>query len=132
MRQEFTIPGWLDGLNEYTGSNRSSAYVGHKAKKANQELVAWAIKAARLKPMKTPVRVTAHWYEGMRNPTGKLFRPRDRDNIRSGMKFILDALVKAKVIDNDSFHKVDPHDTYHLDRDNPRIVVEIEEINGTD
>ena len=131
MRQEFTIPGRLSGQNEYSRSNRFNKERGNWAKKANERLVRQAIMAARLNPMKTPVRITAHWYEGL-NPGKKVFRPRDRDNIRSGMKFIQDALVEAKVIDNDSFHKVDPHDTYHLDRENPRIVVEIEEIDGTE
>lgn len=127
MKQTFTIHGRLDGLNEYTDFNRAHAYVGARAKKANEEAVWWAIKAARLKPMKTPVRITVHWYEGKR-PGVKVFRPRDKDNIRNGIKFIQDALVKAGIIDNDSFHKVTPYDTYHLDRDNPRIIVEIEEV----
>lgn len=57
MRQEFTIRGRLDGLNEYTSSNRSNQFNGARRKRANEEIVGWAIKAAGLKPMRTPVRI---------------------------------------------------------------------------
>lgn len=129
MKQTFTIRGRLDGLNEYTESNRYSKYDGNLSKRANEDAILWAIKAAHLKQMKTPVRITAHWYEGKKQGVKK-FRPRDKDNIRFGMKFIQDALVKSGIIEDDSFYKVTPNDTYDIDKDNPRIVVEIEEINA--
>lgn len=127
MRQTFTMRGRLDGLNEYTGANRSNAYAGAKAKKANEEALMWAIKAAHLKPMKTPVRIHVTWHEG-KKPGARGFRPRDKDNIRCGMKFVQDALVACGIIDDDSFHKVTPSDDYQIDKDDPRVVVEIWEV----
>lgn len=128
MRQVFTIPGRLDGLNEYTESNRAGKYKGASSKRSNEEIVCWAIAAARLKPMRTPVRIHATWYEG-KKPCAKTFRKRDKDNVRCGMKFIQDALVSMKIIDDDGWDKVTPTDDYRVDRDNPRIVVEIWEVD---
>lgn len=127
MIQRFVIPGRLDGLNEYTNSNRSNAYIGAQVKKRNEELVLWAIKAAHLKPMETPVHIHVIWHEGLK-PGAKRFQPRDKDNVRVGIKFIQDALVKAGIIDDDSWAKVTPTDDYVLDRDSPHIEVVIEEI----
>lgn len=127
MRQVFEIPGRLDGLNESTGSNRTNRYVGAKSKRENEEAVMWAIKAAKLKPMKCPVHIHVTWIEGMK-PGAKQFRPRDKDNIRHGMKYIQDALVNAGIIKNDGFYDVTPSDAYMLNRNNPRIIVELEEV----
>ena len=127
MRQVFEIPGRLDGLNEYVEANRSNPYAGAKMKKANQELVEWCIKAAHLKPMKCPVHIHVTWVEGIR-PGAKQFRPRDKDNIRSAVKYIQDALIAQKIIKNDGYYDVTPSDSYMLNRNNPRIIVELEEV----
>lgn len=127
MRQSFEIQGRLDGLNEYTAANRSNPYMGAKMKRANEEAVMWAIKAAHLKPMKCPVHVHVTWVEG-KKPGVTRFRPRDKDNIRSSIKFVLDALVKAGIIEDDGFDKVTPSDSYMLNRENPRVIVELEEV----
>lgn len=127
MRQTFVIPGRLDGLNEFNAANRLNHYGGNAAKRRNEKPIRAAIRAACLEPMETPVRITAHWHEG-RKPGAKRFQARDRDNIRFGMKFIQDALVAEGIIDDDAFDKVDPHDTYTKDRDDPHVVVVIEEV----
>lgn len=88
------------------------------------------LNAMRERFMQTPVRITAHWHEG-RKPGSRQFRARDRDNIRFGMKFIQDALVAEGIIDDDAFDKVDPHDTYTKDKDDPHVVVVIEEVEET-
>lgn len=120
MIQTFTIEGRLDGLNEYTSANRSNPYAGAKMKKENQEAVMWAIKAARLKPAgAVDVRIT--WIE-------KDMR-RDPDNIRFAAKFILDALVQAGIIPNDTQRYIRGiHDRFMVNKSNPRIVVELEEV----
>lgn len=56
----------------------------------------------------------------------------DKDNVRFAIKFIQDALVSMGIIDDDAWGKVTPSDSYRIDRDDPRIVVEIEETDGTD
>lgn len=37
MEYKFTIPGRLDGLNEYTSANRSNAYRGGRMKQKNEK-----------------------------------------------------------------------------------------------
>lgn len=120
MRQEFTIPGRLDGLNEYTKACRSNHRAGARMKKDNQEAVQWAIRAARINPMSGKVNVKVTWYErDMR---------RDKDNIRFGVKFILDALVAEGIIKNDSWTYIgELRDEYYCSKPNPRVVVELEE-----
>ena len=126
MRQAFEIQGRLDGLNEYTEACRANPYVGAKMKRANEEAVLWAIKAARLKPMRCPVHIHVVWIEGIK-PGAKRFHPRDKDNIRHGMKYIQDALVEAGIIKDDGYDKVTPSDSYMLNREHPRVIVELEE-----
>lgn len=128
MRQRFEIPGRLDGMNEIIDDARACRYKGAKGKRDNQDKVVWAIKAARLKPMECPVLVTVTWVEGMK-PGCKRFVPRDKDNIRAGIKFILDGLQEAGIIEDDRFAMVTPCDRYMLNRENPRVIVELEEVD---
>lgn len=127
MKQSFVIQGRLDGMNEYTAANRSNPYKGAEMKKRNQELVQWSIRAAHLKPMQCPVHIHVTWIEGLA-PGRKKFVPRDKDNIRSSIKYIQDALIAEGIIKNDSYRNVTPSDSYMLNRENPRIIVELEEI----
>lgn len=125
MRQTFEVPGALDGLNEYTAACNSHYHAGAKMKRANQDVVAWA--ARGLRPMKGPVSVRITWVEGIR-PGRKKFVPRDRDNIRFAAKFVLDALKEIGVIEDDAWGKVvSITDEFRLNRNNPRIIVELEE-----
>ena len=140
MRQTFEIPGRLPGTNEYQDANRCNAHKGAKLKREAEELVYWAVKQARLKPMQVPVAVSITWIEG-ECPGKKTFRPRDKDNIESGVKFVLDALRRptkrearggawrAGIIANDDYHSIAGIAHKHLlNRKNPRIIVEIEEV----
>ena len=56
----------------------------------------------------------------------------DGGNVRSVIeKFVLDALVKCKVIEDDTFDiVVSDSSEYHLDRNNPRAEITIKEITG--
>lgn len=122
MKQSFTIHGRLDGLNEYTAANRTSAAFGNKVKQRNQKLVAEAIKAAGIKPMRTPVAITYTWYE---KPKGRV---RDRDNVTFAKKYINDALVEQGILPDDGWNQiVRITDRCWRVTDNPRIEVEIEE-----
>ena len=82
--------------------------------------------AIRLKLKRThinnPVRIKYTFYEPNRK--------RDLDNI-SGVahKFIQDALVKCKVLDNDGWNNiVGFEDHFFTDKHNPRIEVVLEEV----
>ena len=118
--QRFTIPGRLIGLNEYTAANRRNKHIGNKAKRENQDIVRWAIRAARLKPIKKPVRLWCLWIEKDRR--------RDHDNTAFGLKFIQDALVDEGILKDDGWANIVgfEHD-FSVDKKNPRIVVEIRE-----
>ena len=120
MMQSFEVPGKLPSLNEYTRSCRTNPYAGAKAKKEAQERVAWAIKAAHLVPMAAPVRVSFQWVEpDMR---------RDKDNISSAKKYILDALVASGIIGNDNWKWIAGNlpDAYKVNKAEPRVIVTLE------
>lgn len=123
MKQTFEIPGRLMGLNEWNnickgsyGKQRSAA-----KKREIEDDIIWCIKAGHVKPAKRKVFIHITWIE----PNMK----RDPDNIRFAAKFILDAMQKAGVIENDNQKHIDGiEDIFRLNRENPRIVVEIEEV----
>ena len=96
MQQAFTILANFPGLNEIIKVAKAHPMAYSALKKRWGEVVTVAIKQAKLKPMKGPVQIHITWVEKTRR--------RDPDNIRAGSKFILDALVKAKVLPCDS-HK---------------------------
>lgn len=120
MIQSFEIPGKLPSLNEYTRSCRTNPYAGAAAKKDAQGRVLAAIRAARLVPMKPPVQVGFEWVEpDMR---------RDKDNISSAKKYILDALVQSGVMGNDNWRWIAGNlpDLYRVNRADPRVIVTLE------
>lgn len=80
-----------------------------------------ALAKAELQPVEVyPVRIFCDWY--CRN------RRKDCDNIAHGKKNILDGLVKAGVLRDDSFKCVaELRDRFFVDRENPRIEVRIKE-----
>lgn len=118
MRQAFTIEGRFVGLNEFYRMDR---WEQHEAKREHDGRVAAAAKAAGLRPFKGRVRYAVTWYEANRR--------RDLDNVAFGKKFIQDGLVKAGVLHNDTHHEIAGfEDSFAYDARNPRIVVEIWEV----
>ena len=116
---KFTIYGTLDGLNTYTKQSRANKYSSNKMKQDNQKRVIQAIRDAKLSTVtKYPFRIKTTWYEpDMR---------RDGDNVAFGKKFLLDSLVQAGIIENDSRKFVNEYyDIVLVDRKNPRIEVEL-------
>lgn len=128
MMQVFEIPGRLDGLNEYTNACRSHWSKGSKMKEANETIVRYCIRGAKLKPMAGKVAVRITWVEGIM-PGRRQFRPRDRDNIAFAKKFVMDALVSEGILKDDNWDRVVSYtDAFRLNRNNPRIIVELEEV----
>lgn len=118
-----TIAGRLAGLNEYTRACRSNKFLGAKMKKGAEDFIILHINS-QLKGVKyeNPVRLSFRWFEKDRK--------RDLDNIAMSKKFILDALVKAGTIKTDSWKGVVGFtDEFFVDREQPRIEVDIEEVN---
>ena len=120
--QKFTIQCRLPGLNEVVGANRSNAYMGAALKHKADDAVRWAIRVAKLKPIKGAAHIKLHFVEQNRR--------RDPDNIYSAVKFVLDALVKEGILENDSQRILKPPRPieYSYEIGNvARVDVEIEE-----
>ncbi len=121
MKAAFTIPGRLPGTNEIvTAYKRGRWQAGASQKKKWMQLCAWYIRMAAVPVFTRPIQATFKWYEPNRR--------RDRDNIRSGTKFIYDALKATGRIVNDSQKWVldDRHEIL-LDPKEPRVEVLLEE-----
>lgn len=123
MRYTLIIKGKLDNLNDYISACRTNQYKGSKVKHKNEDIVKAAIleQFGRLR-IRNPVRMTYRWYEANRR--------RDLDNVSSfDRKVIQDALVEAKVLENDGWRNiVGFSDEFYVDSKHPRIEVEIEEV----
>lgn len=114
MTNEFTIKHKLPSLNDVIEANRTNRFMGAKFKREIEEAIGWSIRSAltrkTLYKPKTAVVVRFTWTEpNMR---------RDCDNIASAKKFILDALVKMKVLKNDNQkHVVGFSDDFEIGKD---------------
>lgn len=117
----FTIPYRLPSLNEVISENRANRYKGAKLKRDTEDGLIYIIKSYRLKPpTKYPVTVDIEWHEANRK--------RDVDNIQSSQKFILDAMVKAGLIQNDSRKFVSQVHHSVVDDAENKIIVNIREV----
>lgn len=116
--QEFEIPGRLPGMNELTKANRTHWSKGAQQKKKWTRIVAVAARR-QVKPVSHPVRLEIHWIE----PNAR----RDLDNVQAGLKFVMDGLVEAKIIPDDSRAWVNgfSHEFPEPDKKNPRVVVRL-------
>lgn len=113
-------------MNDYVNECRSNPYGANSLKKRNQKQVYLAIlEADRREKLhriyKYPVRLKITWYEPNKR--------RDVDNITFAVKFILDELVKERILQDDSQKYVcEIWNSVKVDKLNPRIEVEIEGI----
>lgn len=116
------IPGRLDGLNKLINANRQNPYVGAKVKKDNDTIVSFEIlHQLNGAQVQNPVFIDFLWVEKDRR--------RDPDNVASGKKYILDALVRSGVLKDDTQRYIRGFtDSFEVDKDNPRIEVLIREI----
>lgn len=122
MMHGFIIPGRLPGTNEIIDAAKSHYGSYAALKRMNTELVAWVSKRI---PAMTSVEISITWHE----PNEK----RDIDNVAGGTKFILDGLVMAGRIPNDTQRYVKAiNHRFTVDRKNPRVEVEITQLpDGT-
>ena len=124
-RYTLIINGKLDNLNDYITACRTNQYKGSSVKNYNENKVKSAIyeQLGRIR-ITRPVYMSYRWYEPNRR--------RDLDNISSfGRKVIQDALVKTRVLQNDGWKEiVGFRDDFYIDKENPRVEVEIEEVGN--
>ena len=116
---KFVINGRLDGLNEYINACRYNKYRANTMKRENEFMVFLAIKQAKLGKVKNyPVVLQVVFYE----PNYR----RDLDNVSFATKFILDALVKSGVLEDDGQKYVSGLEyEFKKSKENPRIEVEL-------
>lgn len=119
MIHRFTIHGSLPGLNDMISAARTHWSASASQKKNATEACAEA--AQHLDRIKPPVTVRIVWFE----PNDR----RDVDNVVAATKFVLDGLVMAGKLINDSRKQITgiTHAVV-TDKQRPRIVVEIEEV----
>lgn len=121
MKYKFEIKERLPSFNEYTRVSRSNKYAGATMKK-NIELEIWGYILNQLKSVKItrPVFITFTWIEENKK--------RDLDNICFAKKFILDALQKANIIENDNSRHVKGFTDKFEYAEESKVIVELEEI----
>ena len=122
MKHTFTVEGILPNLNDYTRACRSNKFAGAEMKKKAEKIITYYIKQ-QLKDVsiKGKARLAFRWYEPNKR--------RDLDNICFAKKFLLDALVSNQIIFADSWKGVVGFtDEFFIDKTNPRIEVDIEEV----
>ena len=121
MKYTFEINTRLPSYNEYSKANRTNKYAGATMKK-NIEMEIWGYILNQLKHIKItkPVFIKFIWIEENKK--------RDLDNICFAKKFILDALQKDGVIENDN----SSHVTGFMDKfeyaDKRKVIVELKEV----
>lgn len=113
------IPGELPGMNKIISESKKHYAKYSSMKKRYTELVAWCSKGKG--PFKKINLDITYFCKNRR---------RDPDNIiGGGNKFILDGLVAAGVIKNDGWNEINSIAARtKVDKNNPRVVVQIEEV----
>lgn len=113
------ITGRLPGMNEIIGINRWNRYAGAQKKRDVQKQIAFELMS----------QTKGKRYEGKVNMVVDFYEPnmkRDEDNVKSGMKFILDAMQDIGLIKSDSRKYVHSVERVMTDRDDPRIEITIQ------
>lgn len=115
---KITIPGTLPTMNEIIKVSKAHPMAYASMKKKYTDLVAWSAKGL---PQVQRADFIITWYCKDKR--------KDKDNVATGAKFLLDGLVKAGVIKNDGWKEVgNIEHRFEVDRENPRIEMEIKEV----
>lgn len=101
-------------LNDYIEAERKNKYKAAKIKKELTELVACECKAQKIPKMES-VKLSFRWYEKNKK--------RDKDNICFSKKWIIDGMVHAGVLKNDTWEYI---------KDGFEDSFEVCEFNGVD
>lgn len=121
----FTIPGRLPDLNEYVLAERSHRIKGAKMKAESERLIRACIRKQLGKiKLKPPVFFDYLFIEKDRR--------RDKSNISAyARKVIEDSVVKEGLLPNDGWKEIDDyHDSFAVDKDNPRIEMTLIEVEN--
>jgi hypothetical protein len=118
---KLVIPGKLPGLNDYIEACRANKYAGAEMKQQAEEIIRWEVKRQLRRQVFTAVALKFSWYEPNRK--------RDKDNIAFAKKFILDAMQATGTLTGDGWGQVVGfRDEFYVDKQNPRVEIEIEAV----
>ena len=118
MMQKLVLRGDMPNLNDVIAASKRHWSYYSKEKKRWTQMAALEAKAQRLKPITEPIWVFATWYLKTRRG--------DPDNVRVAIKYVLDGLQSADILPDDSQKWiVGFQDRFELDRNDPRIVVQL-------
>ena len=118
MQQVLVLFDRFPSLNEIVEVAKQHYGAYATLKKHLTMSVAIQARAAKLKPVESKVEIRFRWLEENRR--------RDPDNVRHGAKYILDGLVEARVLQDDSQKYIAGlSDTFLVDKSNPRVEVDI-------
>lgn len=116
---KYHINGLLPGMNEYIKAINSNRHKGNQLKRETQDLILWQIKPHT--PYEKPVFIEFLWIEQNKR--------RDKDNIASAKKFILDALQEIGILKGDGWkHIVGFKDDFKINTKHPGVEVTIKEV----
>jgi hypothetical protein len=119
--QFFKVSGEFEGMNEIVALAKQHWGAYAEMKKTNTMRVWSAIKVARIQPVTKPVTVSFLWICKDRR--------RDKDNLASGKKFILDGLELAGIVRRDSWKLIAGFsDSFEVDKKHPGVIVTLEEV----
>jgi Holliday junction resolvase RusA-like endonuclease len=120
--QRLIIKAELPALNAVIDASKRHWANYHVLKRKHTEAIALLAKSGLRRVEDYPVKIKFNWY--CRD------RRKDPDNIAFAKKFVLDGLVLAGVLKNDSFKSIaELHDCFHVDENNARVEVEILTVN---
>lgn len=125
---KLTIPGEFPTLNQYIAAERGNAgrYKAARMKRSATKRVACAVWAVTdgypMNHMGGRVHVRCTWFR--RN------RRTDPDNVAAfGTKVLVDGLVEAGILEDDRWANIASIEhRFVVDRENPRVEVELEEV----
>lgn len=111
----FTIPDRLPGLNEYVNACRSNPIKGGQKSSYAHRICKLGMTKIHGKKMNR-IFILCQWFERDKR--------RDKDNIASARKFILDALQEWDILKNDGWKQIAGfYDDFQIDAGNPRVEV---------
>lgn len=122
MEIKLVWKGRLPGLNDMIAAMNRNRFKGNELKQETQRDLRWEF-LLQANGRKTAGKslVTVHFFE----PNAR----RDEDNVIAGCKYILDTLKGAEIIPDDSPKYVHLLPEVFIDRKDPRIEIEIKELD---
>lgn len=118
---KLVITGSLPSLNEYIQAERSNRYAAAQLKRTATDLVAFSCRQQKMSCVTAPVVVSVHWV--MAN------KRKDIDNVAFAVKFILDGLVAAGILYDDSQEWVKGlRHRFSIEPSSPRVEVVLTQV----